>query len=132
MTVIPMGTDDQEISTTFGATRLSMLSRAAVRRRLFLPCHDNQESYISHQAEEISKRAATVATGQIKPRPEKFHRKTKKVPENSLKIETLRQSLFKISCISIYRPVNRLADQPFMSKGTGCQCIWFYLACTLV
>jgi hypothetical protein len=49
---------------------------------------------VSHQAaEEISKRAATVAAGQPKHCPEKFLHKVKKTSENSLKIETPGQSL---------------------------------------
>jgi hypothetical protein len=65
-------------------------------------------------AEKILKRAATVATRQTK------RRNTEKVPENSLKIETPRQSFCKISRISIYRPADRLADHPFISKRAVC------------
>jgi hypothetical protein len=73
--------------------------------------NDNQRYDISHQAaEEISKRAATVAARQIKDRPEKFCRKTNKVFEDSLKIQNPRQSFRKSSCISNYRTAGRLTD----------------------
>jgi hypothetical protein len=87
--------------------------------RLSCSCDDNQGSCMfHHSAEEIFKRATIVAVRQTKRCPEKFRCKTKNVSENSLKIETARKLFCKISCISIYRLVDRLAHQSFSSKAT--------------
>jgi hypothetical protein len=62
------------------------------------------------EAKDLFKRIAIVTTRQTKRHPEKFHRKTKTLSENSLKIETPQQSFCKISCVSICLPADWLVN----------------------